>query len=168
MKITTRQICAVHEEFLKNFQLFSGINFFAVNKPPDFHLERADSTICIEDLVRELCNIDKFRICGQLDYATSGVMLLAKSKLASKYANLMIYAKEIYKVYLALLYGHLPIDTYHITRSICKPRGDEFKMRLAGSEGEGKACHSVLIPRSHHSIEGQPVTLCELRTITGN
>lgn len=109
-------------------------------------------------------------MCGQLDYATSGLLIIAKDKLSSNILNYNIESKNISKIYLAILYGHLPLDVLHINVPISKVK-NEFKMKLCYNYNDyydtGKYCYSLIYPYKHTYLKNEKVTLCELRTITG-
>jgi 23S rRNA-/tRNA-specific pseudouridylate synthase len=49
------------------------------------------------------------RPCHQLDYATSGVLLCARSRNAANHVRLALEERRVSKTYLALLHGHLKI-----------------------------------------------------------
>ncbi|CRG92984.1 ribosomal large subunit pseudouridylate synthase, putative [Plasmodium gallinaceum] len=147
--------------------------FFVVNKPYDIKLEKGkydDIYPSVETLIRQEKKLDVFRICGQLDYATSGLLIVAKDKLSSNILNYNIECKNISKIYLAILYGHLPLDIMHINAPISKIK-NEFKMKLCYNYNDyydnGKYCYSLIYPFKHCYLNNQKVTLCEMRTITG-
>ncbi|CAD2099119.1 ribosomal large subunit pseudouridylate synthase, putative [Plasmodium vinckei brucechwatti] len=147
--------------------------FLVVNKPYDIKLEKGkldDIYPSVETLLRKKRNLNTFRMCGQLDYATSGLLIIAKDKLSSNILNYNIESKNISKIYLAILYGHLPLDVLHINVPISKVK-NEFKMKLCYNYNDyydtGKYCYSLIYPYKHTYLENEKVTLCELRTITG-
>jgi len=47
----------------------------------------------------------RLRFVNQLDYATSGIMLMAKSKAAARRASRLFETREVHKEYAALVYG---------------------------------------------------------------
>ncbi|KJP87525.1 hypothetical protein AK88_02829 [Plasmodium fragile] len=147
--------------------------FLVVNKPYDIKLEKGkldDIYPSVETLLREKTNLDVFRICGQLDYATSGLLIIAKDKLSCNILNYNIESKRISKIYLAILYGHLPLGVLHVNTPISKIKNN-FKMKLCYNYNDyydnGKYCYSLIYPYKQCYLKNQKVTLCELRTITG-
>jgi len=54
-----------------------------------------------------------FRPCHQLDYATSGVLLVARNKHAANVARLAFEERYAKKTYLAVLHGHLDLTSSH-------------------------------------------------------
>ncbi|EUD68338.1 pseudouridylate synthase [Plasmodium inui San Antonio 1] len=111
-----------------------------------------------------------YRICGQLDYATSGLLIIAKDKLSCNILNYNIESKRISKIYLAILYGHLPLGVLHVNTPISKIK-NKFKMKLCYNYNDyydtGKYCYSLIYPYKQCYLKNEKVTLCELRTITG-
>ncbi|CAA9988620.1 ribosomal large subunit pseudouridylate synthase, putative [Plasmodium knowlesi strain H] len=147
--------------------------FLVVNKPYDIKLEKGkldDVYPSVETLLRQKTNLDVFRICGQLDYATSGLLIIAKDKLSCNILNYNIESKRISKIYLAILYGHLPLGVLHVNTPISKIKNN-FKMKLCYNYNDyydtGKYCYSLIYPYKQCYLKNQKVTLCELRTITG-
>ncbi|GAW81342.1 ribosomal large subunit pseudouridylate synthase [Plasmodium gonderi] len=147
--------------------------FLVVNKPYDIKLEKGkfdDIYPSVETLLRQKKNLDVFRICGQLDYATSGLLIIAKDKLSCNILNYNIESKNIGKIYLAILYGHLPLGVVHVNTPISKVK-NEFKMKLCYNYNDyydnGKYCYSLIYPYKQCYLNNEKVTLCELRTVTG-
>lgn len=154
--------------------IYENDHFLVVNKPYDIKLEKGkydDEYPSVETLIRNEREIGLFRMCGQLDYATSGLLIIAKSKLVSNIINYNIECKNICKIYLAILYGHLPLHLLHVTAPISRAK-HEFKMKLCYNYNDdyyetGKHCYSLIYPYKHCYLENEKVTLCEMRTITG-
>ncbi|SOV76859.1 ribosomal large subunit pseudouridylate synthase, putative [Plasmodium reichenowi] len=147
--------------------------FLVLNKPYDIKLEKGkldDIYPSVETLLYQKRKLDVFRICGQLDYATSGLLIVAKDKLSCNILNYNIESKNISKIYLAILYGHLPLDILHINTPISKNK-EGFKMKLCYNYNDyydnGKYCYSLIYPYKHSYINNEKVTLCEMRTVTG-
>ena len=117
----------------------------------------------IEKLVADLPHVDKFRPVHQLDFATSGVLLLGLSKTAAARARKAFDSGRVRKCYLALLEGHMaeaetvvdvPIARYEGTATL-PPRGAagthrgaaDFRMMAGhGSDGNtGKAARTRIV-----------------------
>lgn len=68
-----------------------------------------------QQLLKKLQNIHKhsdihdnqLRPCHQLDYATSGVLLVARTAAAAAWATSCFQSRQVNKTYLALVHGHL-------------------------------------------------------------
>ncbi|CAB9511887.1 pseudouridylate synthase domain-containing protein 1 [Seminavis robusta] len=54
---------------------------------------------------------NELRPCHQLDYATSGVLLMARSAPAATWASSRFEHRQVQKTYLAILHGHLTTST---------------------------------------------------------
>ena len=57
---------------------------------------------------------NELRPCHQLDYATSGVLLIARSKEAAHQACLSFESRNISKEYIAIVHGHINTNTIPI------------------------------------------------------
>lgn len=65
----------------------------------------------VESLLKEqFPDINKFRNVHQLDYATSGVFVLALNKKAAAAASKLFRDRTVKKTYLALVNGHVKED----------------------------------------------------------
>lgn len=66
----------------------------------------------MENILKEQCpEITKFRNVHQLDYATSGIYVLALNKKAASEASQLFRERTVKKTYVALVNGHLANDT---------------------------------------------------------
>jgi tRNA pseudouridine32 synthase/23S rRNA pseudouridine746 synthase len=63
-------------------------------------------------LKEQFPEIPKFRNVHQLDYATSGIFVLALNKKAAAAASKLFQERTVKKTYLALVNGHLSEDEY--------------------------------------------------------
>ncbi|CAE7729271.1 ACC1 [Symbiodinium sp. CCMP2592] len=60
------------------------------------------------DLLRQICEGSRPRMCNRLDFATSGLMLVGKSREAAGKASRLFQQRRVLKTYLALVLGHPP------------------------------------------------------------
>ncbi|KAI7871423.1 pseudouridine synthase [Spinellus fusiger] len=81
-------------------------------------------------LERQFPSIPKFRNVHQLDYATSGIYVLALTKKAAAAASKLFQERAVKKTYLALVQGHLPLDKYHVDKPIGEDPGHDFRMAI--------------------------------------
>lgn len=63
-------------------------------------------------LKEQFPEIAKFRNVHQLDYATSGIFVLALNKKSAAAASKLFSERLVKKTYLALVNGHLSNDEY--------------------------------------------------------
>jgi len=105
-------------------------DYLVLNKPPDLRMDgdypatvqkllmywypppSLSSETDLLQILSELKNPPKdleLRHCHQLDYATSGVLLFARSKQAANAAMQAFAARQVQKVYLAMVHGDVHI-----------------------------------------------------------
>jgi len=80
--------------------------------PPSLQHLKNDSVQLLEkikylDNHSDVPDKDQWRPCHQLDYATSGVLLLARTSEAAAWASSCFEARSVQKKYMAVLHGHL-------------------------------------------------------------
>lgn len=70
-----------------------------------------DNCVLVQSILRDqFPEIPKFRNVHQLDYATSGLFVLALNKKAAAAASKLFRERTVKKTYLALVNGHLKND----------------------------------------------------------
>lgn len=107
-----------------------------VNKPYDIRID-GDFPITVEKLVRSEVIMDKFRLCNQLDYSTSGLLVLGKSKVGARNCNKLFSERKTSKYYLAIGTGHLTQsigEAIRVTEKIAEIQGD-FRMTIDPEKG---------------------------------
>jgi 23S rRNA-/tRNA-specific pseudouridylate synthase len=161
----------------ENFEitvLYQDAQIVVVDKPYDIRVD-GDFPITVEKLVRKKIAMDKFRLCNQLDYATSGVLVIGMSKSGARNCNKLFSERRTSKWYLAvgngaLLANHVLGEEIRITENIFEPEGD-FRMTI--DPEKGLEAESVLIPVKSglvlHHQEKIPIvgTLFLVKLITG-
>eukprot|EP00397_Hematodinium_sp_SG-2012_P053135 GEMP01063246.1.p1 GENE.GEMP01063246.1~~GEMP01063246.1.p1 ORF type:complete len:268 (+),score=65.13 GEMP01063246.1:26-829(+) len=135
--------------------------YVVVSKPHDLRLHHGHTGESVESLLN--IEMQKFRVTGQLDYATSGCMFIAQSAQCSREANLLWEGRRVTKVYLALVAGRMPLFMSYCNTPIAKPKEGEFAMRLYF----GKPSSTIVHPITHAEFNGRDVTMVALRPITG-
>jgi len=86
-----------------------GSDFLMINKPPDVRMN-GDFSITVENIILHLrpdLRIEQLRWVHRLDFATSGVLLVALTREAAKYASIAFATRTTRKHYLAVLEGIL-------------------------------------------------------------
>jgi 23S rRNA-/tRNA-specific pseudouridylate synthase len=144
-----------------------------VNKPYDIRIDGKFS-VTVEKLVRIGLGIqmDKFRLCNQLDAATSGIMVMGLSQNGAGNCGKLFVQRKTEKFYLAVGQGfcthaiNIPI---HVTAKIFEPKDGDFKMYI--DEEKGKESETVVIPIATNlklaSQEGPVGTLFLVKLLTG-
>lgn len=127
--------------------LYQDAQIVVVDKPYDIRVDGA-FPITVEKLVRKKISMDKFRLCNQLDYATSGVLVIGMSKSGARNCNKLFSERSTSKWYLAVGCGalqanHVLGEEIRVTAKIFEPEGD-FRMTIDAEKG--LEAESVLIP----------------------
>jgi 23S rRNA-/tRNA-specific pseudouridylate synthase len=154
--------------------LYRDEKIMVVDKPYDIRVDGA-FPVTVEKLVEKSIEMDKFRLCNQLDYATSGVLVLGLSKSGARECNKLFSGRRTSKWYLAVGVGSLKKEDQigkemRVTAKIFEPEND-FRMII--DQDKGLEAESILIPvqtglrfplPDRGSVEG---TLFVVRIITG-
>jgi len=74
----------------------------------------------------------KFHFCHRLDYATSGLICIAKTKPAAAACGELLRSRQVAKVYVALLRGVLGVQATTVRSTI----GDEKEVRVVVEGGK--------------------------------
>lgn len=111
-----------------------------VNKPYDIRID-GDFPITVEKLVRNGLSVpmDKFRLCNQLDYSTSGILVLGKTKSGARNCNKLFSSRKTSKYYLAIGNGKLQPNhefgkAIKVTEKIAEIEND-FRMTIDPQKG---------------------------------
>ncbi|KAA8493311.1 RNA pseudouridylate synthase domain-containing protein 1 [Porphyridium purpureum] len=113
----------------------------------------------------------KPRLVHQLDYSTSGVMLMALTRQAANYVARQFETRATKKAYLALVYGSV-CDTAHVVNRAIGAT-DGFEMRLVdetdsdAERSKAKAATTHVYALSEGFYRGQPAAKLLLVPITG-
>ncbi|KAI7904360.1 pseudouridine synthase [Cokeromyces recurvatus] len=152
-------------------------DWFIINKPYDCSIQnysnRSDPSV--ESILKEqFPEITKFRNVHQLDYATSGIFVLALNKKAAAVASKLFSERKVKKTYLAILNGHLRNDSYFIEQPIAEDPNHDFRMKISST---GKPAQTLIqvIQRGQYQYKDKetgtektiPVTKVSLSPITG-
>ncbi|PFH34195.1 hypothetical protein BESB_073470 [Besnoitia besnoiti] len=76
------------------------------------------------------------RLCHQLDYATSGLLMLAHNQRTARIVQTLLQRREIRKEYLALVYGHPAWTELEVHTMIAPHATHAFKMMATNEQGE--------------------------------
>ncbi|KAI8642974.1 pseudouridine synthase [Parasitella parasitica] len=129
----------------------------------------------VESLLKEqFPEIDKFRNVHQLDYATSGVFVLALNKKAAAAASKLFRERAVKKTYLALVNGHVKKDVYFVDQPIGNDPNHSFRMAVIAS---GKTAQTKIrvLQRGYYTFRQEktglektiPVSKVSLSPISG-
>ncbi|CBZ55168.1 putative RNA pseudouridylate synthase family protein [Neospora caninum Liverpool] len=70
----------------------------------------------------------KVRLCHQLDYATSGLLMVAHNQKTARIVQTLLQRREIQKEYLALVYGHPQWSEVEVVTLVAPHSTHAFKM----------------------------------------
>ncbi|KAI9981294.1 hypothetical protein PInf_008949 [Phytophthora infestans] len=85
-------------------------HFVVLNKGPDVRMDGAFDVTLEKALARDFPQVEKFRWIHQLDFATSGVLVVGVNKDAAATGCRLFREKQVQKEYLAVVRGHLPFN----------------------------------------------------------
>jgi 23S rRNA-/tRNA-specific pseudouridylate synthase len=142
-----------------------------VDKPYDIRVDGQFPTT-VEKLVadRDDIRMDKFRLCNQLDYSTSGLLVLGLSKLGARNCNKLFSERKSEKWYIAIGAGRLvpsnPLLTpIRITQKILEVPND-FRMMIDNEKG--LPAESIAVPIvTGVTKSGHEGTLFLVKILTG-
>lgn len=153
--------------------LFGNDGYLIVNKPADVRMD-GDFNVTVEKLVRaELGTRSdvpvgvKTRFVHQLDYATSGVLVLALTRETAAFACKQFERRTVKKTYLAIVYGTLPPGCHIYNGDIAEHAVDSFKMTIGTTSNPGRTAETMCTPLSYGTFRGKPVTKVKLEPHTG-
>ena len=128
--------------------LYEDDDVLLVNKPPDMpthpshgHLEDTLANALVYRY-REMGRPFVFRPVSRLDRNTSGVVLIAKNKIASAKLDGAMTKRQIHKTYLALLSGRLTPPEGRIETHMCRTDLSIITRRVCGADEPG-AMHAL-------------------------
>ena len=149
--------------------LYEDSNILAIDKPSGIlvHPDNTNKEKTILDLF--IKKYPKIEIVHRLDKETSGVMLLAKNKKAHEFLKKQFQDREIKKIYLAVVSGHLKTDRGVVNKPIGRSPKD-FRRHLAGRGARGEMREAITqyrVLKRFEDIKGNKFTFIELHPKTG-
>ncbi|KAI8877433.1 pseudouridine synthase [Backusella circina FSU 941] len=158
--------------------IFNDDDFFIINKPYDCRIQNYPNATdpSVESILKEqFPHISKFRNVHQLDYATSGVFVLALNKKAAASASLLFKERSVKKSYLALVTGHLKEQSYFIDKPIGDDPNHAFRMCIEPTTGKAAQTQVEVLLRGHYKYKEEktgiekviPVSKVKLSPISG-
>jgi len=175
----------------KNLVIFESDNYTILNKPPDLRMDGPypstvhklltfwypPTSIATKDEKDLLDRVSKLhqhnhlddnalRPCHQLDYATSGILCVARNYEAASAAGVLWEARKVSKTYLAVLQGHvksndcIPVLKYDAVMSTLSQLERSYRNRRRRSKS--KATFQGFMPP--HAIFGKWKSVRQGRT----
>lgn len=139
--------------------LWEGRDLVAVNKPFDMRIDLPKDTArnwpeerTVADWFLSRYPLQRVRFCHQLDYATSGVMLMATTKSAGRVASQIFEQRRASKTYLCLVLGRVPWPEgkeVPLTNRLADAEDGGFARRVVGAGDPGEEAETrVCVLRS--------------------
>ncbi|KAL0089798.1 pseudouridine synthase [Phycomyces blakesleeanus] len=125
-------------------------------------------------LANQFPEIQKFRNVHQLDYATSGIYVLALNKKAAGAASKLFRERNVHKTYLAIVQGHFAQDSCTVDQPIGDDPNHDFRMSIL-PDGKPAKTHVRVLERGYYRYKEEKtgedkclkVSKVELSPITG-
>ena len=101
--------------------VYSDKNIIVINKPPGVLSYSSEDgnpssvTTCKQLLERESSDNKNVYVVNRLDQGTSGLMVLARNKIAARHYSNLFKNRKVYKEYVALLHGSWELGHLTIT-----------------------------------------------------
>lgn len=153
--------------------------YIVVEKPADVRMD-GDFNHTVEKLtyhyLRQVDNTEipgfALRFVQRLDYATSGVLLIALSKIAAGVAATQFERRDVKKEYVALVHGHVQLPSGEESILIDQPIANglpegSYHMTIGYAGNEGRASRTKCTPIQYGHYREAPVTKMRLQPESG-
>ncbi|KAL4703595.1 hypothetical protein ACJJTC_003334 [Scirpophaga incertulas] len=162
-------------------KLYESENYLVVNKPYDMYINSDDEnekntvTHHIASPDSHLStSVNPLHFVQRLDYSTSGVLCIAKTKSAAAKAGRLFEKRETRKYYLAVLRGHVDCEVADIEFDVgLDPLTVTSSHRMCARTTSNDSCdqprnaHTRLLVLETGYFAGDPVTVVLLKPVTG-
>lgn len=155
-KMRDQMLASITEEELICYE---NEDYLVLNKPFDIQIDGSRPCTLQGLLERMRPEIKRVFFCHQLDYATSGCILIAKHKVAAQTAQMMFAQRMVQKEYWAWVRGEL--NAQSISLPILEKR---YRCMV---DEKGKFAHTDMEPMDVKTWKGERITLVRLFPHTG-
>ena len=144
---TQKQVPKATPQIRKQFDsmhLAEGDSWLAINKPPGLAVQGGSGTSRhVDGMLQALAegDEDRMRLVHRIDKDTSGVLLLARDRVAARHLTRAFQQQDMEKTYLALVAG-APPETLEMKGALLKRGGAGGEMMAV--DPEGQPSHSSL------------------------
>jgi len=180
----TRQPSCLEQRFE---EIYSDERYVAIRKPyytrhdtprgwgrPRYE-KRYEGDTSAEEWLQERYPDVHIRFCHQIDFATEGVLLAAKTQAAAGAVGKLFSSRSNKKQYLAIVFGHPASDEWTIDAPITKdedcPKGFSMKIAAEGEEGKQSQTQVEVLARGTLALEGphkgKPASKVLVRPLSG-
>ena len=152
-------------EQFKRMIIFENEDLIAINKPTNLSVQMGSKVkISVETMMKSYRN--DLKLVHRIDKDTSGILLIAKGRLAAQKLTGLFRENKIHKTYIAIVDGKIKtagtIDNF-LQKTIV---GGEEKIRVA-LNGDGQRAITKYFPRKISDPQFKYYTLLELHPQTG-
>jgi 23S rRNA pseudouridine955/2504/2580 synthase len=155
---------SVSDNDIKDFQrmvIFENNDYIIINKPSGLASQGGTGIkMSVDDMIRSIS--DRYKLVHRLDRDTSGVLVIGKKTTAAARFAELLKAKQVNKIYWALVLGRPP-QTEGVIKLALMKKGEKHQ-KIEVDEAEGKK--AITEYRILEDLGGQ-YTLLELSPITG-
>src|SRR5471030_2144304 len=133
-------------EFLRSIMLYEDREVIVLNKPMGLAVQGGSGTVRhVDGMLDALRDRDgqRPRLVHRLDKDTSGVLLIAKTRLAAAALAKTFRSRSARKIYWALVVGVPKPKQGRISTYLAKGGGPECELMRIAEHGEKKASHAV-------------------------
>lgn len=155
-------------ELAKRFKqmiIFENKEFVAINKPTNLSVQMGSKVKNSVETMMKFYRKD-LKLVHRIDKDTSGILLIAKGRLAAQKLTRLFRENKIHKTYLAIVYGKIKsagiIDNF-LQKTII---GGEEKIKIA-INGDGQRAITKYFPKKISNQQFKYYTLLELHPQTG-
>jgi 23S rRNA pseudouridine955/2504/2580 synthase len=155
--------------FIKSITLYEDREVMALNKPMGLAVQGGSGTVRhIDDMLEALRTRDgvKPRLVHRIDKDTSGILLIAKTRLAAATLAKTFRSRSARKIYWALVAGVPKVKQGRISTYLAKGGGPEGELMRVAEHGEEEASHAV----TYYAVverAGNLLSWLSLKPVTG-
>ncbi len=156
-------------EFLRSIMLYEDREVLVLNKPMGLAVQGGSGTVRhVDGMLDALRDRDgqRPRLVHRLDKDTSGVLLIAKTRLAAAALAKTFRSRSARKIYWALVVGVPKPKQGRISTYLAKGGGPEGELMRIAEHGEKKASHAV----TYYAVvdqAAQKLSWLSLKPVTG-
>jgi 23S rRNA pseudouridine955/2504/2580 synthase len=155
--------------FLKSITLYEDREVMVLNKPMGLAVQGGSGTVRhIDGMLEALRTRDgvKPRLVHRIDKDTSGILLVAKTRLAAATLAKTFRSRAARKIYWALVAGVPKVKQGRISTYLAKGGGPEGELMRVAEHGEDEASHAV----TYYAVverAGNLLSWLSLKPVTG-
>jgi len=132
-----------HNYSLEEMTIFENNDFIVINKPHGLASQGGTGVkVSVDDIIQAAS--ERYKLVHRLDRETSGVMVIAKKTSAAATFSKLIQAKQMTKIYWALVKG-TPLQQKGIIKNALMKKGDKHQKMEIDEEGKKAVTEYTLL-----------------------